>query len=73
MNTKEYILSKCNSFSISQNLTILKFLQDSNAKIHECSDGTRINLDTLSAKDLTKLKLKVKELDKPISEKYQIE
>ena len=73
MNTKEYILSKCNSFSISQNLTILKFLQDMNAKIHECSDGTRINLDTLSTKDLTKLKLKVKEIDKPISEKYQIE
>ena len=73
MDTKQHILSKCNGFDMEQNLTISKFLQGMNVKIHPCRDGSRVILDTLSTKDLTKLKLKVKEIDNPISEKYQIE
>ena len=73
MNTKQYILSKCNNFSTEQNLIILQCIKDLNIKTYECSDGTRINLDILSQKILIEIENKIKEIDKPISKTYQIE
>ena len=73
MNTKQYILSKCNNFSTEQNLIILQCIKDLNIKTCESSDGTRINLDILPKKDLTEIENKIKEIDKPISKAYQIE
>ena len=73
MNTKQYILSKCNNFSTEQNLIILQCIKDLNIRTHEAHDGTRINLDILPKKDLAEIENKVKEIDKPISKTYQIE
>ena len=73
MNTKQYILSKCNNFSTEQNLIILQCIKNLNIRTHEAPDGTRINLDILSQKDLAEIESKVKEIDKPISKAYQIE
>ena len=73
MNTKKYILKKSECFSTEQNLIILQCIKDLNIKTCECSDGTRINLDILSKKDLTEIENKIKEIDKPISKTYQIE
>ena len=73
MNTKQYILKKCDNFTTEQNLIILQCIKDLNIKIRECLDGTRINLDILSQKDLAESENKVKEIDKPISKTYQIE
>ena len=73
MNTKQYILSKCDCFSKSQNLIILQYIKDLNIKIHEAPDGCRINLDILSDQYLTKIENKIKDIDEPISKTYQIE
>ena len=42
-------------------------------KVCESADGSRVNLDTLTKKQLTSLKKKVKEIDIPIETKYQID
>lgn len=43
-----------------------------NIKIVECNDGSRINLDKLTKKQVKSLKRKVDELNKPVEQKYQI-
>jgi phage FluMu protein gp41 len=43
-----------------------------NAKICENNDGSRVNLDKLSKRQLNRLKKKVDEVDVPVEEKYAI-
>jgi hypothetical protein len=73
MSSKHYVMAKCSTFTRTQNLEVLKCLQEMDVKICECSDGSRINLDTLTRKQLTSLKKKVDSVDVPIDPKYQIE
>ena len=73
MNTKQYILSKCYNFTTEQNLIILQCIKDLGIRTHEAPDGTRINFDILSKKNLAEIENKIKEIDKPISKAYQIE
>jgi hypothetical protein len=71
-SNKQYIIKKCDGFTRTQNLAILNFLQEMNIKICEGADGSRINLDALSKRQLAKLKKKIKETIQPIETKYQI-
>ena len=73
MSSKHYVMAKCSTFTRTQNLEVLKFLQEIGVKICEGADGSRINLDTLSKRQLTRLKKKIKELDIPIETKFRIE
>ena len=72
-SNKQYIIKKCSMFTRKQNISILKFLIEMNAKICEGADGSRINLDTLSKRQLTRLKKKIKEFDVPIETKFRID
>jgi hypothetical protein len=72
MDTKTYVIKKTAGFTREQNITILKFLIQINAKVCESSDGCRVNLDTLDDKQITGLKSKIDVLDIPIDPKYQI-
>ena len=72
-SNKRYIIKKCEGFTQQQNISILQFLVELNAKISEASDGSRINLDKLSAAQLAKLKRKVKEVDTPVETKFRID
>ena len=72
MPDKRFIMKTCSTFSQNQNLSVLKFLIEINANICGGADGSRINLDKLSKQQLTSLKNRIKELDKPIETKYQI-
>jgi hypothetical protein len=72
MSDKIYIMNKCDNFTRQQNITILKFLIELNVKISQSADGSRINLDTLTDKQVEGLKSKINELDVPIDPIYQI-
>ena len=72
-SNKRYVIKKCEKFTRTQNMEVLKYLIEMDVKICSASDGSRINLDKLSKKQLTSLKKKVKEIDVPIDPKYQIE
>ena len=72
LSNKQYIIKKCDGFTRTQNLAILRFLIEMNIKICEGADGSRINLDKLTRKQLAKLKKKIKETIQPIETKYQI-
>ena len=72
-SNKRFIIKKCSTFTRKQNVTILNFLIEMNAKICEASDGSRINLDALSKRQLTRFKKKIKELDVPIETKFRID
>ena len=72
-SNKRYIIKKCERFTRKQNLSVLQFIQEMNVKVSEASDGSRINLDKLTKKQLTNLKNRIKEIDLPIETKYQIE
>ena len=72
-SNKQYVMKKCSGFSKSQNISILQFLHEIGVKICSASDGSRINLDKLSATQIASLKNRVEELDIPIETKYQIE
>ena len=50
MSEAQQIMKKCSSFTKSQNITILAFLIEMNAKISEGADGSRINLNKLTKK-----------------------
>lgn len=72
MDSKQHVIGKCEGFTHSQNITILNFLIEMNAKICENNDGSRVNLDKLSKRQLNRLKKKVDEVDEPVEEKYTI-
>ena len=72
-SNKDVILKRCSTFTRTQNLEVLKCLQEMDVKICECNDGSRINLDKLTRKQLISLKKKIKAIDVPIDPKYQIE
>jgi len=72
MSDKVYIMKKCDNFTRQQNITILKFLIEINAKISQSADGSRINLDTLTDQQIAGLKSKINEIDVPIDPIYQI-
>ena len=72
-SNKHYVMAKCEKFTQKQNLSVLKFLHEIGAKICPASDGSRINLDALSKRQVNKLKKKVKELDVPIETKFRID
>lgn len=72
MDIKTHVVKKTAGFTRQQNITILKFLIQINAKVCESSDGCRINLDTLDDKQITDLKSKIDEIDVPIDPKYQM-
>ena len=42
-------------------------------KVCEGADGSRVDLDTLTKKQLTSLKKKIKALDVPVEAKYHID
>ena len=71
-SNKQYVIKKCSTFTRTQNLEVLKYLQEIGVKICESADGSRFNLDVLSKRQLASLKKKIKELDVPIETKYQI-
>ena len=70
---KHYIIKKCEKFTRTQNLEVLKFLIEMNVTICEASDGSRINLDKLSATQIANLKRKVEEVDIPIETEFRID
>ena len=72
MSDKNFIMDKCSGFSKQQNLQVLKLISDMKIKVHEGLDGSRVNLDTLTHKQLQQIKLYIKTIDKPLDEKYQI-
>ena len=72
-SNKRYVMAKSSTFTRAQNLEVLKCLQEMDVKICECNDGSRINLDKLTRKQLISLKKKIKAIDVPIDPKYQIE
>jgi len=72
MSSKHYAMKKCSTFARKQNMTILQFLQEMNIKICEGADGSRVDLDKLSATQITNLKRKIDEVDVPIDPKYKI-
>ena len=72
-SNKRYIMKKCEGFTRTQNISILQFLITMNVKICEASDGSRVNLDKLSKKQIANLKRKVKELNHPIESRHLIE
>jgi uncharacterized protein YebE (UPF0316 family) len=43
-----------------------------NVKVVEGNDGSRMNLDILTKKQIKSLKRKVDEIDQPVEQKYQI-
>ena len=73
MSSKHYVMKKCSTFTRTQNLVVLKFLIEIGVKICSASDGSRVNLDKLSATQIANLKRKIDEVDVPIEAKYQIE
>ena len=72
MPDKRYIIKKCSTFTRTQNMEVLKYLQEMDVKICPASDGSRINLDKLSKRQIGKLKRKIDEVDVPVEPKYQI-
>ena len=72
-SNKQYVMKKCSGFTRKQNISILSFLIEMNIKICEASDGSRINLDKLSKRQIGKLKRKVDEIDVPVETKFRIE
>lgn len=72
-SNKRHVMKKCSTFTRTQNMEVLKYLQEIGVKICEASDGTRINLDTLSKRQIANLKNKVKEIDVPIETKFRID
>lgn len=72
-SNKQYVMKKCERFTRNQNMNVLKFLIELDVKICESADGSRINLDALSKKQIGKLKRKVDDLDVPIETKFRIE
>jgi len=72
-SNKQYVMTKCSMFTRKQNLEVLKFLQEMDVKICSASDGSRINLDALSKRQIGKLKRKVDEIDVPVEPKYRLE
>ena len=54
------------------NINILKFLHEKNIKIHDHSDGSRVNLDLLNDITFTALVAYVKKIDIPIDPVHQI-
>ena len=72
-SNKHYVMAKCSMFTRKQNLEVLKFLQEIGVQICESADGSRINLDKLSKRQLTRFKKKIKELDVPIETKFRID
>ena len=73
MSSKHYAMKKCSTFTRKQNISILQFLQEMNANICQASDGSRVNLDKLSATQITNLKRKIDEVDVPIDPKYRLD
>ena len=48
--SKHHIIRKCEKdFTWKQNITVLQLLKEMNAKVNECADGCRVNLDLLTA------------------------
>jgi hypothetical protein len=73
MSDKEYVIRKCEKqFSKQQNLTILELLREMNATVVECADGSRVNLDALSAIQITRLKRKADTIVSELPDKYRI-
>ena len=72
-SNKQYIIKKCSTFTRTQNMEVLKYLQEMDVKICPASDGRRVNLDKLSKRQIGKLKRKVDEIDVPVEPKYRLE
>ena len=64
------ILSMVERLDLAQRLQVLAFLLDSGVKVHEHSDGTRVNLSALGACTVESLYDYVKSLSVP--DKYLI-
>ena len=56
------LIKKAERLGKLKRMTILRFLQNMNAKISECNDGTRVNLDKLNTPQKKKLKQLVEDL-----------
>ena len=69
---KIILIKKNERMSKHQKLLILKFLHEHNIKIHEHSDGTRVNLDLLNEEIFTALVEYVEKIDIPIDPVHQI-
>jgi hypothetical protein len=72
MTSKAFIIKNAEKFDKRQQMEVLKFLIEINAKIVEHPDGVRINLDRLSKAQIKKLKQKVNQIDVPVDKKFQI-
>ena len=69
---KHHIIRKCEKdFTRKQNQTILQLLKEMNAKVNECADGCHINLDLLTADQITGLKRKIDSVD-DVPAKYKM-
>ena len=73
MSDKQYVIRKCEKqFNKQQNLTILELLREMNANVVECADGSRVNLDALSAIQITRLKRKADTIVSELPNKHRI-
>ena len=70
-SNKQYVIKKCSTFTRTQNLSVLNFLIEMG--VISASDGSRVNLDKLSKKQLTSLKRKIDSVDVPIDPKFRID
>ena len=68
---EQELIGKVDKLDKSKRLTILKFLQEINARVIECNDGTRVNLDLLDGPQKKKLQKMVDDLS-TIDPKHQI-
>ena len=67
------LIKKIERLSMDRKLKILKWLHDQNIKIHECLDGSRINLDLIPKVLYDQLvEFIMTAIDTPIPTKFQI-
>ncbi len=73
METPVDLVKTIEGLDMGQKVAILKYLINLRVRVHEHSDGTRINLSTLTTEDYNKLVIFTKSIMVDIEPEFKIE